>query len=146
DGRAALEVLRRAWAAWQELDVPYESARVRVRMALACLELGDPDSAELELDAARWVFEQLGAAPDVARVRALSRRTGQGASALTGRELQVLRLVATGMTNRAIAAELVLSEKTVARHLSNIFTKLGVSSRAAATAHAYRHDLIRGSG
>ena len=95
-----------------------------------------------EFDAAGTVFEQLGAAPDIARVRALSRTGATGFGSLTGRELQVLRLVATGMTNHAIAAELFLSEKTVARHLSNIYTKLRVSSRAAATAHAYQHDLV----
>ncbi len=141
DGHAALGVLRAAWTAWQELDAPYDAARVRVLIGLACLELNDPDPAEMEFDAARWVFEQVGAEPDAARVRALS-RTAATAGALTAREVQVLRLVATGMTNRAIAGELFLSEKTVARHLSNIFTKLGVPSRAAATAYAYEHGLV----
>jgi DNA-binding NarL/FixJ family response regulator len=141
-GRAALETLRSVWAAWQELDAPHEAARVRVLMALACRELGDEDSAEMELDAARWVFMQLGAAPDVARVQALSRTAAAAKGTLTVREGQVLRLVATGMTNRAIAAELFLSEKTVARHLSNIFTKLDVPSRSAATAYAYEHGLV----
>ena len=98
----------------------------------------------MELDAARWTFVELGAAPDVARIDALSRTAGaRGAGGLSARELEVLRLVAAGKTNRAIAADLVLSEKTVARHVSNIFAKLGVSSRAAATAHAYEHDLVR---
>jgi DNA-binding CsgD family transcriptional regulator/tetratricopeptide (TPR) repeat protein len=140
----AAEVLRRAWRAWQDLDAPYEAARVRVLMGLACRELEDPDSADMEFDAARLVFEQLGAVPDVTRVRA-SMRAGPpagGAGPLTAREVQVLRLVATGMTNRAVAAELFLSEKTVARHVSNIFTKLDVSSRAAATAYAYEHALV----
>jgi DNA-binding CsgD family transcriptional regulator len=140
DPAAAWAVLRRAWRAWQELDAPYEAARVRVLMGLACLGRRDPDSADMEFDAARLVFEQLGAAPDVARVQALSRAPTTGV--LTAREAQVLRLVATGMTNRAVAAELFLSEKTVARHVSNIFTKLGVSSRAAATAYAYEHGLV----
>jgi DNA-binding CsgD family transcriptional regulator len=140
DPAAAWAVLRRAWRAWQELDAPYEAARVRVLMGLACLGRRDPDSADMEFDAARLVFEQLGAAPDVARVQALSRAPTTGG--LTAREAQVLRLVATGMTNRAVAAELFLSEKTVARHVSNIFTKLGVSSRAAATAYAYEHGLV----
>ncbi|OLT01074.1 hypothetical protein BJF90_33450 [Pseudonocardia sp. CNS-004] len=90
------------------------------------------------------MFEQLGAAPDITRVRALSRAAGSGP--LTAREAQVLRLVATGMTNRAVAAELFLSEKTVARHVSNIFVKLGVTSRAAATAYAYEHDLATTAG
>jgi DNA-binding CsgD family transcriptional regulator/tetratricopeptide (TPR) repeat protein len=137
---AAWEVLRRAWRAWRELDAPYEAARVRVLMGIACLQRRDPDSAEMEFDAARMVFEGLGAAPEVLRLQDLSRVPATGL--LTGREAQVLRLVATGMTNRAVAAELFLSEKTVARHLSNIFTKLGVSSRAAATAYAYEHRLV----
>jgi DNA-binding CsgD family transcriptional regulator len=136
----AAEVLRRAWRAWQDLDAPYEAARVRVLMGLACRQQRDPDSADMEFDAALLVFEQLGALPDANRVRALSRASGAGP--LTAREVQVLRLVATGMTNRAVAAELFLSEKTVARHVSNIFSKLGVSSRAAATAYAYQHDLV----
>jgi DNA-binding CsgD family transcriptional regulator len=140
---AALAALRRAWMAWQELEVPYEAARVRVLVGLACRELGDQEGAELELDAARRVFQQLGAAPDLARVQALSQiRAAKKAGGLTAREVQLLRLVAAGKTNRAIAAELVLSERTVDRHVSNIFTKLGVSSRAAATAYAYEHQLI----
>jgi ATP/maltotriose-dependent transcriptional regulator MalT len=111
DARAALAALRRAWTAWQELDVPYEAGRVRALIGLACRELGDLDSAEIELDAARWVFQQLGAAPDLARVEALSRRAAAKAvGGLTAREVQLLRLVATGQTNKAIAAELILSE------------------------------------
>jgi ATP/maltotriose-dependent transcriptional regulator MalT len=141
--RAALDVLRRAWSAWQELEAPYESARVRVLIGRACRELGDEDAAEMELDAGRCVFQQLGAATDLARVEALSRKAAAGgAGRLTAREVQVLRLVAAGKTNRAIATDLVISEKTVARHLSNIFTKLGISSRAAATAYAYEHELV----
>jgi DNA-binding NarL/FixJ family response regulator len=97
----------------------------------------------MELDAARVVFEQLGAAPDLASVGSLVRRaTSDDPHGLTPRELQVLRLVTVGRTNKAIAAELVLSERTVDRHVSNIFTKLGVSSRAAATAYAYEHQLV----
>jgi DNA-binding CsgD family transcriptional regulator len=141
--RAALIPLRRASAAWQELEAPYEGARVRVLIGLCCRALGDADSAEIELDAARCVFEQLGAAPDLARVEVLSRKAvARAAGGLTPRELEVLRLVAAGKTNRAIAADLVISEKTVARHLSNIFAKLGLWSRAAATAYAYEHDLL----
>lgn len=143
DARAACAALRQAWMGYQKLEVPYEAARVRVLLGLACRRLGDEDSAEMELDAAQWVFRQLGAAPDLARVEALS---GKAAARVTGgltiREVQVLRLVATGKTNRAIADELILSEKTVARHVSNIFTKLSVSSRAAATAYAYEHHLL----
>jgi ATP/maltotriose-dependent transcriptional regulator MalT len=143
EARAALAVLRSAWAAWQELQVPYEAARVRVLVGLACRELGDEDSAEMELDAARWVFHQLGAAPDLAGVEALSRRaSARPLGGLTAREVQVLRLVAAGKTNRMIANDLVISEKTVARHVSNIFTKLGLSSRSAATGYAYEHDLL----
>jgi ATP/maltotriose-dependent transcriptional regulator MalT len=144
DARAALAALRQAWTVWRELDAPYETARVRVLIGRACRALGDEDSAEMELDAARCTFQQLGAAPDLARVEALSRKTTtKGAGGLTAREVQVLRLVAAGKTNRAIADDLVISEKTVDRHVSNIFAKLGVSSRAAATAHAYRHHLLQ---
>jgi DNA-binding NarL/FixJ family response regulator len=143
DGRAALTALRKAWAAWQEIEAPYEAARVRVLIALACRALGDDDTAEIELDAARWVFQQLGAAPDVARVEALSRAGAVPApGGLTAREVEVLRLVAEGRTNREIAKALVLSDHTVRRHLQNIFNKIGVSSRAAATAFAFQRDLV----
>jgi DNA-binding CsgD family transcriptional regulator len=143
EAQAALGALRHAWTAWQELEVPYEAARARVLSGLACRHLGDEETAEMELDAARWVFAQLGAGPDLARAQALSGKAdAKPADGLTARELEVLRLVATGKTNRSIAADLFLSEKTVARHVSNIFTKLGLSSRAAATAYAYEHDLV----
>jgi DNA-binding CsgD family transcriptional regulator len=143
DARAALLALRRAWQVWRDLEVPYEAARVRVLVGLACSVLGDDDTAALELEAARGVFAQLGAVPDLARVDSLTRRVRSiDAHGLTPRELQVLRLVAAGATNKVIAAELVLSERTVDRHVSNIFTKLGVSSRTAATAYAYDHQLI----
>jgi ATP/maltotriose-dependent transcriptional regulator MalT len=143
DGRAALTALRKAWAAWQEIEAPYEAARVRVLIALACRALGDDDTAEMELDTARWVFRQLGAAPDVARVEALPRAGAVGApGGLTAREVEVLRLVAEGQTNREIAKALVLSDHTVRRHLQNIFNKIGVSSRAAATAFAFQRDLV----
>jgi DNA-binding NarL/FixJ family response regulator len=142
DPVAALEALRRACTRLQELDAPYDAARVRIHIGLAYRALGDEDSAEMELDAARSVFERLGAAPDRARVEELTGAAAvETAGGLTPREVEVLRLVATGKTNRAIAGELFLSEKTVARHVSNIFTKLGVSSRSAATAYAYQHDL-----
>ena len=143
DPRAALAALRGAWTAWRELEAPYEAARAREGIGLACRALGDQDSAALELDAARWAYQRLGAAPDLARVEALAGGGPAGATGgLTAREVQVLRLVATGRTNRAIAAELVLSERTVDRHVSNILTKLGVPSRAAATAWAYEHRLV----
>ena len=141
--RGALAAARRAWSLWQRLDATYESARTRVLIGLACRALGDLDAAAMELDAARHAFAHLAARPDLARVEALDGRTrGRADGGLTAREVEVLRLVATGRTNRAIAGELFLSEKTVARHLSNIFTRLGLSTRAAATAYAYEHDLV----
>jgi DNA-binding CsgD family transcriptional regulator len=143
EARAALGVLRNAWTIWQQLDAPYDAARTRVLIGLSLRALGDPDGAEMELDAARWVFQNLGAAPDLARVEGLSQTAAPKATGgLTAREAEVLCLVATGKTNRAIAADLFLSEKTVARHVSNIFTKLGVSSRSAATAYAYENGLV----
>lgn len=144
DARAALAALRRAWSAWQQLEAPHEAAGTRALIGLACRELGDEDGAAMELDAARWAFQELGAAPDVARMDAFSRRVDARATGgLTARELEVLRHVAAGKTNRAIATDLFLSEKTIARHVSNIFAKLGLSSRAAATAYAYEHDLVQ---
>jgi DNA-binding NarL/FixJ family response regulator len=105
--------------------------------------LGDDEGAEMELDAARQVFLGLGAEPDLLQLEELSRpATPAPTGGLTGREIQVLSLVATGKTNRRIADELRISEKTVARHVSNIFSKLNLSSRAAATAYAYQHDLV----
>ena len=144
DGSSALRVLRRAWTTWSTLDVPYDGARTRVVMGLACRSLGDEDGAAMEFDAARWIFQQLGALPDVARAEDLARHTITApAGGLTRRELEVLRQVASGKSNRAIATELFLSEKTVARHVSNIFTKLGLSSRSAATRYAYEHGLAQ---
>jgi DNA-binding CsgD family transcriptional regulator len=141
--RGALLALRRAQQAWQELEAPYEVARARLLSGLACGALGDDDGRTLEVEAARGAFAQLGAAPDLARLDSLAGRGGAGQShGLTPREVEVLRMVATGQTNKAIAAELVLSERTVDRHVSNIFTKLGVSSRVAATAFAYEHQLV----
>jgi DNA-binding CsgD family transcriptional regulator len=142
NAQAALGSLRRAFEVWQRIEAPYAAARVRVLIGLACRALGDEDGAGLEIDAARSIFERLGATPDVARIDALMKRTPSGhAYGLTPRELQVLRLIATGETNKAIAGKLSLSEKTVDRHVSNIFAKLDVSSRAAATAFAYQHNL-----
>jgi DNA-binding NarL/FixJ family response regulator len=118
-------------------------ARVRVLVGRACRALGDDDTAALEIEAARRVFRRLGAAPALADLdKASGSAPAQGLDGLTAREVEVLRLVASGKTNRAIAAELVISEKTVARHVSNIFAKLDLSSRAAATAYAYEHDVV----
>jgi DNA-binding CsgD family transcriptional regulator len=143
DARAALGPLRRAFEIWQHIAAPYEAARTRTLLALACRALGDDEAAALELDAARAAFERLGASPDVARVDALARRAAAARShVLTAREREVLRLVAGGATNKAIAARLHLSERTVDRHVSNILTKLDVPSRAAATAYAYEHSLL----
>ncbi|HEV8421320.1 MAG TPA: LuxR C-terminal-related transcriptional regulator, partial [Actinomycetota bacterium] len=127
----------------QELEAPYEAARVRALIGLACRELGDEDTAAMELESARRTLRQLGAHPELARVERLSGIAAPKAQGgLTAREVEVLLLVAEGKTNRAIAEQLVISEKTVARHVSNIFTKLGLSSRSAATAYAYEHDLV----
>lgn len=143
DAAGALDLLRRARAGWRTLGAPYEAARVRVLLARASRALGDRDTAELELDTAGQAFRRLGAAPDLAALRDEAGAGGRrGAGRLTTRETEVLRLVATGRTNRSVAAELRISEKTVARHLSNIFTKLGLSSRAGATAYAYEHHLV----
>jgi DNA-binding CsgD family transcriptional regulator len=143
DARGALGVLRTAWTVWHELEAPYDAATVRVLIGTACRVLGDDETAEMEYDAARWIFAELGAAPDVAAVERLSRRAPTGTpGGLSLREVQVLRLVAAGKSNRAIAEELFLSEKTVHRHLSNIFAKLDVGSRAAATAYAFQHNLV----
>jgi DNA-binding NarL/FixJ family response regulator len=111
---------------------------------MACRALGDEETAQLEFDAARRVFERLGAAPDVARVNAL--RDPSGASSdrtLTSRERDILALIARGMTNRAIADALTISDRTVDRHVSNILTKLDLPSRSAATAYAYEHGLVQ---
>ncbi len=143
DAQGGLVAFRRAWQAWQDLEAPYEAARARVQVGLACRVLADEDAAGFELEAARGTFSQLGAAPDLERVDSLVEPAAPGgAQGLSPRELEVLRLVAAGARNKAIAAELVLSERTVERHLANIFTKLRVSSRAAATAYAYEHKLV----
>jgi DNA-binding CsgD family transcriptional regulator len=143
DPKAALASFRASLDLWRTLNIPYEIACTRELLGMALRDLGDDQGATMELDSARHAFEQLGATPAVARLDTLlapARPTPAGG--LTGRELEVLRLIASGSTNRAIADKLVLSEKTVARHVSNIFTKLGLSSRAAATAYAYKHDLV----
>ncbi len=137
----ALDSLRAALEVWQRVGAPYLAARVRVSVALACRALGDEDGAALELAAARKVFEELGARPALARLPSLEERAHRP-DGLTAREIEVLVLIAAGKTNKVIARELFLSEKTVDRHVSNIFLKLGVSSRAAATAYAFTHKLV----
>jgi DNA-binding NarL/FixJ family response regulator len=146
DALTAMGPLRRAFEAWQGIGAPYIAARIRVSLARACRSVGDLEGAELELEAAREVFERLGAAPDLAslsgEVPAAGDRPRAAAGGLTPRELEVLRLVARGLTNKLIASELFLSEKTVDRHVSNIFGKIGVTTRAAATAFAYEKKLV----
>jgi ATP/maltotriose-dependent transcriptional regulator MalT len=140
DGQAsaALGSLRRAQRLWLELDAPYEVARTRELMAGACSALGDDEAGMLELEAARELFERLGAGIDLARISAPT----AAQHGLSEREVEVLRLVASGKSNREIASTLVISEHTVARHLQNIYGKLGLSSRAAATAFAFEHELV----
>lgn len=139
DAGAALVSLRRATAIWHSLRAPYEVARLRVLLSWACAAFGDEEAAQLELGAARESFAALGARPDLTRLKEGTSRAIHG---LTEREVEVLRLVAAGKGNREIAGELVISEHTVARHVQNIFAKLGVSSRSAATAFAFEHDLV----
>ncbi len=138
DVQTALASLRAAQRSWLELAAPYEVARTRELIGRACAALGDDEAATLETAAARELFERLGAAPDLARLEAPERPP----HGLSRRELEVLRLVAAGKSNREIAATLVISEHTVARHLQNIYSKLGLSSRAAATAFAFEHELV----
>jgi DNA-binding CsgD family transcriptional regulator len=143
DAAAALGHLRHAFEVWQRIEAPYAAARVRVLIGVACRALGDNDGAGLEIDAARSAFELLGAKPDLARIAMLPQDAlSHCAHGLTSRELQVLRLVATGKTNATIAVELRRSERTIDRHLSNILTKLDLPSRTAATAWAYDQGLI----
>jgi DNA-binding CsgD family transcriptional regulator len=141
DASAALVDLRQAAQAWQELEAPYEAARARVLVGQACRALGDDDAFALEFGAARNAFEELGATPDLVSLDSLTAPAGE-THGLTARELEVLRLLATGKSNREIAASLVISEHTVARHVQNIFTKLGVPSRTAAGAFAFEHNLL----
>ena len=136
--KAALVELRRAFNDFVTLDVPYEAARTRLLIAGACEALGDRDAADMESRSARSVLESLGAGSQATAI-ATQDSLPDG---LTQRELEVLVLLARGKTNRVIANELFISEKTVASHVSHIFTKLGVTSRSAATAYAYDHHLV----
>ena len=137
--------LRRAWTEWQRLEAPYEAARVRVLIGKAYQQLGDRESAAMEFDAARWVFEEVRAMADLAALESLTdtRERPVTPGGLTSRELEVLGLVAAGWTNRRIAAALVISEHTVARHVQNMLAKLGCTSRAALASFAAEHGLAR---
>jgi DNA-binding CsgD family transcriptional regulator len=143
DIEAASTSLRQACDIWRELETPYEEAQTCLLLAAICERRGDQDSRRLELETARRLFKQLDAVQYLARIAEQSERAShQRIGSLSERETQVLRLLAAGKTNRAIADELFISEKTVARHVSNIFDKLGVSSRSGATAWAFQHNLI----
>lgn len=143
NGEPALVALRRAWTRWWELQAPYETARVRVLIGVACQQLNDNDSAELEWDAARRTFASIDALPELRHLDELAApQAAQRSGPLSSREHEVLALVAGGKTNQEIADQLVISQHTVRRHLQNIFAKLDISSRAAATAYAYQHDLV----
>jgi DNA-binding NarL/FixJ family response regulator len=144
EATSALARLRRAWVAWQAVGAPYEAARTRVAVALAARALGDEDAASMEIDAARHTFTELGAVTDLARVDATFPPEDPAAAngPLSPREVEVLRLVAQGRSNREIATRLFISERTAARHVSNILAKLQLANRAAATAFAYDHGLV----
>jgi DNA-binding CsgD family transcriptional regulator len=141
--KLALEHLQEALKLWNSLHLPYESACTRELKGLVYSKLDDKDNSDVELAAAKWVFEQLNARPDLKRVnQLLNKKRNHETYGLTLRELQVLRLVASGKTNKSIAGELFISERTVDRHVSNIFNKLGVSSRVEATAFAFRDKIL----
>jgi DNA-binding CsgD family transcriptional regulator len=151
DPVAGLIELRPAAAAWHSLRMPYEAARAAVQVGVACAALGDRTAAELELDNAREAFTALGAIPDLHRLHMLTAGLFEGnvpgadaaaSGALSAREHEVLALVSAGKSNRDIAEQLYISQHTVGRHVEHIFTKLGVTSRAAATAYAYQHELL----
>jgi DNA-binding CsgD family transcriptional regulator/tetratricopeptide (TPR) repeat protein len=142
DPSSALATFRRAFNLWRAIDAPYELARVRVGIGLACRALGDEETAAMEFSAARDAFEGLGAAPDVRQVDAITGAAPPMPGGLSPREAEILRHLAGGGTNRQIAETLGISERTVDRHVSNIYTKLDVSSRAAATSFAHEHHLV----
>jgi DNA-binding CsgD family transcriptional regulator len=143
DPLAALALLRQACRVWRFLALPYEEGRARMLIARCCRMLGDDDTAALEAGVARRIFTLLGAKPDLAHTESIFAKVTAGAThGLTRRELDVLRLLSTGLTNRAIADELVVAVRTVDTHVGSILTKLGVSSRSAATSFAYRHHLV----
>jgi DNA-binding NarL/FixJ family response regulator len=142
DATAALAELRHAGGAWRELEMPYEAARASVQIAAACRQLGDDDAAGLHLEIAEATFERLGARADLARLGRLARSSGRSPHPLTARQCEVLRVVATGKSNREVAEVLGISEHTVARHLQNIYTTLGLTTRAGATTYAHEHGLL----
>ena len=143
DVAGAAASLGRARGIWRELEMPYDEARTCVLLAAVCEKRRDDEGRRLELEAARRIFTHLGAQSCLARLAGPPERaSAQRIGSLSERETQVLRLLASGKTNRLIADELYISEKTVARHVSNIFDKLGVSSRSGATAWAFQHHLI----
>ena len=139
----ALEHLQKALKYWNTLDLPYESAQTRELKGIAYQKLNDKDNVTVHLAAAQWIFEQLEAKPDLERVnQLLSKKRQHDTRGLTLRELQVLSRLTSGKTNKFIAGELYISERTVDRHVSNIFNKLGVFSRTEATAFAFKHELV----
>jgi DNA-binding CsgD family transcriptional regulator len=143
DPRSALDNLYQAWSILKKTGSVYDAAKVRVLIGLACRELGDHDTADMEIGTASQVFSKLGAIPDIERINFLRQKKVSGTlHDLTPRQLEVLRLVAKGMSNRLIAEQLYISERTVERHVSDMFGKLNVSSRSAATAFAYEHKLV----
>lgn len=147
DPTGALPYARKARALWTRLEDPYAAGLAQADIGRALLALGDESSARVEVEAARAALAGLGATPAAEAIVRLLEPTPPAAAAghpggLSEREAQVLRLVAVGRSNQQIAGTLVISERTVARHLSNIFTKLGVGSRTAAAAYAYEHGLV----
>ncbi|HUG25416.1 LuxR C-terminal-related transcriptional regulator [Piscinibacter sp.] len=142
EAEQALGKLREAWTIWQQLEAPYPSACARARIARACQMLGDGDTARLHFDAAAAAFERLGARPDLDRLRNREPRARAVTAGLSSRERQVLSFIASGKTNREIATECRISEHTVARHVSNIFAKIDVTTRTAAAAFAFENGLV----
>ena len=140
DAAAALQALRTTRQRWQELGVPYRVAEARTLLAAAQRALGFGHAADIEQQAAVTAFARLGVVAPPGGDR--TRRPAKPPAGLTRREAEVLGLVARGMSNREVAAALFLSEKTVARHLANLYIKLGVGSRTAAAAYAHAHGLV----
>jgi ATP/maltotriose-dependent transcriptional regulator MalT len=146
DPAGARERLRHALGLWRDLGLPYEEARARLLGGVALRMLGDEEGGRVEIEAARAGFQRLGAAADARQATAVLHGGQPPRRLLTGREVEVLRLVASGMGNREIAGALHLSEHTVARHIQNVFAKLGVSSRAAAVSRAIEHGQLATGG